>query len=276
MAEEAPLSKKAKVDSEAPWIFLMGWFCPYAQRAWIALNHHRVGYEKIEALPFKQEAGQTLKDVTGYKKHPLLLKHHPSGLVPTLVDRSESQPAVYDSLICVQFADDLAAAGQAPGGPLLLPTDPVQRARARMWADWVDKNMCSPFYSCLVPKDLQQRREGLEKLKAGYQKFQQNVSGPFFFGEHISIVDIAAFPWVYRVISCGILEFYRGPDFSIRKEEFGGLFRWLEACLSLESVQSTLADRAALTDTYKRYSDGTAETKVADAVRAGAAAHEHK
>lgn len=270
-----PPPKKAKMSVAGTWKFCSAWFCPYAQRAWIALNHHRVPYEKIEALTLKQAPGEELKDVKGYEKHPLLLRHHPSGLVPTIVDSSEAMPAVYDSLICVQFADDLASSGSVPGGAALLPADPVSRARVRMWADWVDKNICSAFYSILVPKDAETRKAAFAKLSAGLRRFQQEIKGPFFLGDDLSIVDIAAIPWAYRVLTCGIVEYYRGPDFALDGQELAPLHRWLEACLALEAVTATLAEKQALRDTYKRYADATAESKVADAVRAGKSAHDH-
>lgn len=277
MAGEEPAAKRAKMQEGAnvTWKFMSAWFCPYAQRAWIALNHHRVPYEKIEALTLKLAPGETLKDAKGYEKHPLLLKHHPGGLVPTIVDSLEQQPAVYDSLICVQFADELASAKAEPGAALLLPRDPVERARARMWADWVDKNVSSPFYSVLVPKDPERRKSGFEKLREGLLKFQSNLSGPFFLGKNLSIVDIAAIPWAFRIFTCSAFERYRGPELTLNRQEFGPLLKWLDACLALESVSETLPDKEKLIDTYQRYADGTAESKVADAVRAGKNANDH-
>ncbi|CAE8623740.1 unnamed protein product [Polarella glacialis] len=253
-----------------PWKFLSAWFCPYAQRAWIALNHHKIPFEYIEALTLKLEPGQTLKDAKGYEKHELLLKHHPSGLVPTIVDADESMPAVYDSLVCVEFADDLA-----PCGKPLLPKDPVFRAEAKLWAAWADKNIASPFYSTLVPKEQERRLEGYNKLRDGLRKFQATMKGDFFLGGDMSIVDIAALPWCYRTFTCSIIETYRGPDFTFDRQEFAPLLRWLDRCLALDSVKSTLPESAALVDTYKRYADGTAESKVGAAVRAGKAAHDH-
>lgn len=264
------------VATGASWKFMSAWFCPYAQRAWIALNHHRVPYEQIEALTLKTSPGQTLKDATGYEKHPLVLKHHPSGLVPTIVDSEEALPAVYESLTCVQFADDLASSGAIEGRAPLLPAEPALRARARIWADWVDKNVCSPFYSVLVPRETERRRAGFDKLKEGLRKFQANIKGPFFLGEDLSIVDIAAIPWAYRVFTCEIIDLYRGPDFALDREELAPLLHWLKACLALDSVSATLADKQRLVDSYKRYADSTAESKVAEAVRAGKNAHDHE
>ena len=50
--------------------FFSAWFCPYAQRAWTALEHHGLKYSKVEGL-LPDAPGQDFK---GYKKHPRLLE----------------------------------------------------------------------------------------------------------------------------------------------------------------------------------------------------------
>lgn len=272
-----PALKRAKTsDSQEPWKLLTAWFCPYAQRAWIALNHHKVPFERVEAMKLKIPEGKLLKDAVAYDKDAILLKHHPSGLVPTIVDREEAGPAIYDSLVCVEFADDLASSGQVQGSSPLLPTDPLLRARARIWASWMDKNFSSPFYTVLVPKEHSLRLEGLSKLLSGMRAFQANIKGKFFLGDEISIVDITVFPWAFRIFSCNVIGVYRpDPEFAIDRAEFQPLLAWLDRCKELEAVQATLADKQALTDTYYRYADGTAESKVGEAVRAGKSADQH-
>lgn len=281
MAEsgEGPAKRMKTEEAQRPayksWKFMTAWFCPYAQRAWIALNHHAVPFERHESLSLKIADGESLRDALGYDKTALLLKHNPAGLVPTIVDSEEAGPAIHDSLTCVEFADDLARSGGAPGGTPLLPQDPVLRARARMSAEWVNKSLCSPFYKVLVLKDQSARRENFAKLVEGFQQYQADIAGPYFLGERLSIVDIAAIPWAYRILTCRTLEVYRGEDFKLEHgRDFSKLRRWLDACLALESVQRTLAEPQPLVDTYKRYADGTAQSKVAEAVRTGGSAHD--
>lgn len=61
-----------------------------------------------------------------------LVKHNPSALVPTLIDtRGRS---VYESLVCIDFVD---AVSGAIGKDRLVPDDPVEAARCRVWADKV-------------------------------------------------------------------------------------------------------------------------------------------
>ena len=75
--------------------YLSAWFCPYAHRATLALEHHaeQVDYEWEEALGWEQRASTVGEQDDGrtnehfyHWKSPTLLKHSPGGLVPTLVD----------------------------------------------------------------------------------------------------------------------------------------------------------------------------------------------
>lgn len=79
--------------------FLTAFFCPYAQRARIALEWYKVKYTQlgpnynciIIQLPYEHiECLSPGPD--GYTKHPLLLETNPKGLVPTLiVDHSDGR-----------------------------------------------------------------------------------------------------------------------------------------------------------------------------------------
>ena len=51
--------------------------------------------------------------------------------------------------------------------------------------------------------------------------------------------------------------------------------RWRAHVMALPAVRATLADEEALLETYQRYANGTAASKVAEAVRRGKSAHEH-
>ena len=72
--------------------YLSAWFCPFAHRATIALEHHRsrVSYEWIEALGWEKRKNQDGSTGTGHEwwyhwKSEELRKYNPSALVPTLI-----------------------------------------------------------------------------------------------------------------------------------------------------------------------------------------------
>jgi len=72
--------------------YLSAWFCPYAHRATIALEHHagRIDYEWVEALGWEQRKDDNNVTKTGKEwwyhwKADELRRANPSALVPTLI-----------------------------------------------------------------------------------------------------------------------------------------------------------------------------------------------
>jgi glutathione S-transferase len=129
----------------------------------------------------------------------------------------------------------------------------------------------------LVRKDDQERKEHFQALIAGLTRFSKELvktPGPLFLADsRLSSVDLALFPWAFRYY---VLEHYRGPEFRIpdtpELEPYHAWYRHMTT--SLESVQRTLPDKAKYLDHIRKYADGSARSKVAEAVRRGAAAHD--
>merc|ERR1712232_864775 len=136
----------------------------------------------IEGLVLDDEDASKAR---GYTKDARLLRANPHGLVPTIIEHGS--PPIYDSLVTIEYADDLASASNAPR---VMPVSPAQRALARMRADWVNRNICSPFYTVLVHKENQERQAGFDKLRTSLVEWVEEVRGPFYFGEQVSLVDI--------------------------------------------------------------------------------------
>ena len=107
------------------------WFCPFAQRAWIALLAKGTEFEYIEQDP--------------YNKTPEWLAINPLGMVPVIVHNNKS---VYESAVCIEYVDEAW-----PSEPRLLPTDPYDRAYARIWGDFIGKKIVPLFYSLLMKQN---------------------------------------------------------------------------------------------------------------------------
>ena len=278
-------SSTTKVISPAPVLnrpvlkLVSSWFCPFAQRAWIALNHRGIAYEWIEALDWHADGS--------YKKSHILLEHNPQGLVPTIIGQLGSRQVVTESLLCLEFADDFAAAypdsDPANGNAPLLPLDPWELSKVRERCDWVNKKLCSPYYTILVRPEWEVRRAAFEELLNSLREFSAHCEtspGPFFLsGGNLGAVDIALIPWACRYYA---LDHYRSGfghgDFRIPKDDpsLAAFHRWCEASFSLPSVESTIPDHQRYIDHVVKYADGSAQSKVGDAVRAGRPAHELK
>ena len=209
--------------------YMSAWFCPFAHRATLALEHHgdHLTYEWIEALGWEKRKATGASHEKGaslatehenwyHFKAPELMKHNPLGMVPTLVSeatyleddsRGPRKPPVRESLVAIEFVDELVNGGDAP----IMPSCPYERARARVAADVVNKQICSKYYHVLVRQDPAEQREGFEALLKGIEAFGGELVGPAggsFFGGATSpgLVDYALFPWAHRI---PVFEHYR-------------------------------------------------------------------
>ena len=90
------LSQAVDSKSTVPFFrYLSAWFCPFAHRATIALEHHksRVSYEWVEALGWEKRPNHDGIIGTDHEwwyhwKSEELVKFNPSALVPTLIDQN--------------------------------------------------------------------------------------------------------------------------------------------------------------------------------------------
>mmetsp|Transcript_28523 Transcript_28523/g.42310 ORF Transcript_28523/g.42310 Transcript_28523/m.42310 type:complete len:297 (-) Transcript_28523:1354-2244(-) len=288
MASKAVASFSTSARSKPKFRYLTAWFCPFAHRATLALEHHssRVDYEWIEALGWEQREDK--KNVTGtgqewwyHWKADELKRVNPSALVPTLISvdlqtgKSDESKPVYESLVTIDFVDQISG---ATGNDRLVPSDPYEAARCRVWADRVNRDLCSPYYGVLVRKEDSERKEHFDNLIKGLTAFSNELvmtQGPLFLANgQLSNVDLALVPWAYRYY---VFEHYRGDEYVISPEKYPQLkpyFEWYDHVMELDAVKRTLPDKAKYLEHIGKYADSSARSKVANAVRRGVSAHE--
>jgi len=189
-------------------------------------------------------------------------------------NRTDESKAVYESLVTVDFVDQISG---AQGTDRLVPDDPYEAARCRIWADKVNKDCCSPYYGVLVRTQEEERMEHFNNLIKGLKSFSselQKTNGPLFLpNAQVSNVDVSLFPWAYRYY---VFEHYRGPNYVIPTDdpELESYHQWFDHLLTLKSIQRTLPDKDKYLIHIGKYADSSARSKVANAVRRGVAAHE--
>ena len=123
---------------------------------------------------------------------------------------------------------------------------------------------------------VRERREHFDSLLKGLEAFSEQLKasdGPTFLPDgQLSNVDLTLIPWAFRYY---VFEHYRGPDYIIPKsKELEPYHQWFDHVMNLDSVKRTLPDKDRYLEHIGKYADGSARSKVANAVRRGVAAHE--
>lgn len=129
------------------------WFCPFAQRAWIALEELDIPYRWVEVNPYlvdpKEPGGYSKRSLTLPEKAELLpdfIRASPRGLVPAL-EESENGFKVWESTVVVEYLDDAYGPGK------LLPTQPQLRALVRIYVDHCTSRVQKAYYTMLMDQN---------------------------------------------------------------------------------------------------------------------------
>ncbi|KAI1424873.1 putative glutathione S-transferase [Xylaria sp. FL1777] len=241
-----------------------GWFCPFVQRTWITLEEKGIPYQYIEVNP--------------YNKGPELMRSNPRGLVPTL-EVAPGKP-LYESNILCEYLDE----HYADHKPQLRPSDDYERARCRIWTDFVTTRVIPAYHRLLQFQPASYDGDGaarLDELRAEFRKhlleftaeMADAAEGPYFAGRDIGLVDIALVPfatrlWVFEEFKGGL----RIPEEGKGGEDEAKWARWrvwLRAVQERDSFKKTLSEREHYLPIYKRYADDVAQSEMAKATRAG-------
>jgi len=218
---------------------LSGWYCPYAQRAWMSLEEKCQGkYKVTEAMDLDIKNGKFIKSEQLREKSPNKAQ------VPVVI---HGDNVVHESLVCVEYIDE------AFGNSTLVPGSPSQRAMARMWAKRLDNEIATNFYRLLMSQDKEDQKKIAQSMLDVIRDFSENIQGPFFFGEMISIVDICIAPWLvgYRYDVMKSLRQFVVPE---GEEKF---WIWSLAMSKHPSWVATISrDLAAMMEVYQPYVRG--------------------
>ncbi|KAI5332776.1 hypothetical protein L3X38_022905 [Prunus dulcis] len=197
-------------------VLLDFWPSMFGMRVRVALAEKGVKYEYRE------------EDLLN-NKSPLLLQMNPvHKKIPVLIHNGKP---VCESANIVQYIDE-AWKDKAP----LLPSDPYQRALARFWVDYIDKNLYEAGKNIWATKGEEQ--EAAKNKLIEILKLLEGQLGDksFFGGEIFGFLDVALvtfYCWFFSYETCG--------NFSI-EAECPKLIEWAKRCMQKESVAKSLAD----------------------------------
>lgn len=260
-AGEATIASRVKPGEV---VLYSSWFCPFAQRAWIACEEKGVPYKYVEVNPYEVDptkpGGYTKKQLPlGQKRalHPGFVEASPKGLVPAIAcgdeQLCESKPIV--EYLDLKFGDQK-----------LLPTDPYERAYCRVWADYVDERVQRPYYRVLIEQSEEARAKALQDMLQGARQFAQAMKsdGPYFLGARFSYVDVSFAPFWQRIISVG--KHYRGIELPTDDPDFDRLDTWWQAVKSRDSVAKTIVCNDRLVASYYGYAANQATSDYAQSI----------
>jgi len=237
-------------QKEEPLKLYSGWFCPFVQRVLLVLLEKEIPFQYIEVNP--------------YHKPQSLLDLNPRGLVPTL--QYQNKP-LYESTVICEFLEEAY-----PETKTLLPSDPYQRARTRIWIDFVTSRIIPAFHRYLQHQPNGGGDSGMGKVRDEFlgqlKQFTEEMDpeGPFFWGREVSLIDLIIAPWAVRL---WIFDHFKGgltfPEGSLKDR----WEKWLNAVEKRESVIITTSEREHYLPIYQRYADDTAQSELAKATREG-------
>jgi len=181
--------------------------CPFVQRSTITLQEKGVPYD--------------IRYIELSDKPDWFLAISPLGKVPVL---RIGEVVLFESAVINEYIDETTE------GPRLLPADPLERAYHRAWIEFAS-NLIMDAHRLLMSHTESDARTAAQAAHHKLGRLQEQLTGPLFSGEQLTLMDAAAAPvlqrlrWVDAVAP--ELELFAGLD---------GVVRWRDALLSRESV----------------------------------------
>jgi glutathione S-transferase len=176
---------------------------------------------------------------------------------------------LYESTVICEFLEDAYPSAT----PKLLPSDPYDKARVRIWIDFVTSRIIPSFHRFLQYQPKSASDSGLEKVRADFHhqlaQFTQEMDpdGPFFLGSEVSLIDLVIAPWAVRT---WVFDHFKGGLNLPEGEKWVQRWNiWLSAVEKRESVVSTTSEKDKYLPIYQRYADDTAQSELAKATREG-------
>lgn len=163
------------------------WYCPFAQRAWVALLYKGAAFDYVEIDPY-------------LKTPEWMANSRGTGQVPVLVEgaKTENETIIPGSTRVLEYIDTRLSSV----GPLLFPTSPDALADAKFWIDYQGEHIIPYFYRFLKAAPTSDTADlAKRQLEHGLEVFSNSMAaeGSFFSGNEVNAVDIAFAPFALRI-----------------------------------------------------------------------------
>ena len=228
------------------------WYCPFAQRVWMALIHKGIDFDYVEVDPYNK-TDWWVKISRGAELVPVLIEENQNG---------DGVTTIVESNRILEYLEDYRPQ-QAP----IFAADVLERAEQKYWLDHIGNHITPYIYRFLKASEAgEQREESRLKLIEGLTALTlaMDDTGPLFSGEQVSAVDIALIPFAYRIDV--LLKAYRDFELPQDGEVWQRYRTWYQAMLAQPAFQATAFDhenyQQRLIDHYYPYSLGEGQKDV--------------
>lgn len=228
------------------------WYCPFAQRTWMALLYKRVPFEYVEIDPY-QKTPEWMAISRG------------TGQVPVLVDGTghHGKVCVPESIRTLEYIDMLLIDDRRP----LFPRSAGARADVNFWIDFQGSRIIPYFYRLLkAQKSSESANDAARVLEENLGTLASHMAreGPYFSGAHVGAVDLALAPFALRLDI--LLSHYHDYALPTRGAAWPRYSRWWSAMRAFQPLVATSTGlpgyEGRLIDFYRPYSEGGGQDDV--------------
>lgn len=185
--------------------------CPFCHRTLIVANAKGIHCD--------------IDEIDLQEKPEWFLKLAPTGKVPVLTDDDK---VLFESLAICEYFEDMY-------GTQLHPSDPWQKAVNRAWMQQAGEYL-GGLFKIASASDQSEFESTQEQVVKQFQPLNQTIQGPYFNGEHFSLVDAIYAPFLTALEAveaktpCEILS------------QLSNLAQWAERLKTYQAVEQALPE----------------------------------
>lgn len=200
----------ASTDSNQEIEFITNTRCPYAQKAWIALESSNCEYQMREV---------SLYGAGG--KPDWFWKLNPKGTVPVVVVKDGDKKTV---LADSEDILDAVMDGKINGdGNMSIELNQNEHREVLKWRGIISKQLAPVGKSAVLGGSQTQLRLLLKELNS-------KVVGPYLTGDKFTMADAAAIPFFWRL----------NEEYGLGDDDTENLRTWLDKCIQNKAVGKTI------------------------------------
>jgi glutathione S-transferase len=211
--------------------------CPYAQRAWIALEEKGVPFEhKIINLQDKPAA---------------FLDKYAAAVSGDRSIRPKVPLLEYGDTLVVESADVIKLIGVSIDDDSMYPVSNQENL------DRVDRflsvfeSVIQSYYQYLTAHTESQAEAGKRAFCESLFNLEEQIEGPFCLGKTFSVAECYAAPWVHRFVVT--IPYFRGAHMPELIRPGSKVAAWIDAVLCRPSVQATSCPEDYLLKSTRSY-----------------------